>query len=235
MAFFRKSYRGRRFIKRRRVFSRYTKKNRLLSTIKKVVRKIAPKELKYKDTEETLFTGATTNSVYSLAPLAQGDTVGTRDGNKVYLRSVQGLMELNFDDTVIDSSPLYVPGFIPRIGVWIFQAKDISGATPALSNLLEDTTDWMTSWRNLALSTKFKVLKRFFISYDPEVSKTQQVRKFYLSWKKPLEIKYNSTGAGLADLQNNGIYIMFELQHRADAILQGWVTAKLKYRTKFYD
>ena len=235
MAFFRKSYKGRRFIKRRRFFGRYTKKNRLLSTIKKVVRKIAPKELKYKDTEETLFSTASTNSVYSLAPIGQGDTVGSRDGNKIYLRAVQGLMELNFDDSIITG---YMTGIVPRIGVWIFQAKDISGATPALSNLLEDTTDWMTSWRNLALSTKFKVLKRFFINYDPEVSKTSQVRKFYLSWKKPLEIKYNSTGAGLADVQNNGIYIMFELQTRADSAvgqLGGWVTAKLKYRTKFYD
>lgn len=216
---------------------RYSNSKALTKTVKKIIRQVAPKETKVKDTEYSLFNGTSyTETTVTLSDTSQGDTFDTRDGETMYLKSVQLALRVYFGE----SPQLFsVFGKNPNLYYWIVKGSHTQGTTPTLTDLLEDTTDYENSFRKVAASSngmKFTVLKSGMLRYSGTDDQEDKVKKLFISFPKPLRIKFNASNAP----QDNGVYMILKAPSANDGTTGGVTTipiksCKLKFRIKFLD
>lgn len=141
--------------------SKAKKGNRKLATVGTVKRLIgARQEGKYKD----VFSGsggvllATTSAAVDLMPIAQGDGVVQRDGDKIRLKSLIMRYHIRNNETITDTASVLVWSQVARVLV----VQWLSDGTPTLAEILQDSA----AIQNLQSPYLFNPTEKFKVLYD---------------------------------------------------------------------
>ncbi len=145
-----------------------------------------------------------TSSIVLMNGVAQGDTRITRDGQDIYIMSVQYKASILLPVTSLQDS---------NYKVFLVQKDDVRGATIAITDLFK--TDSINAMRAINNSKNLHILKQWNrkLKYsgapaaDDIVSK--QRFEFYYKFKVPLRTKYSGTGATITSIDRNGLFLVF--------------------------
>ncbi len=185
---------------------------------------LALKESKFKDDDSEAFAPVSGTSVVTyISGIAQGDTDATRDGDTIYITSIQCKGVVSGDaDQVVDRYAKFL----------LVKKKDVRGATITMTNLFK--ADHYNSMRNVDNSVNFQILKtwqrRIQVATTTGDAHSSRLDFFY-KFKKPLRVKYLGTGNAVTDADRNGLFFI--------AMTSGGATdspvTQIQYRITFKD
>lgn len=181
---------------RRRVFKRKPKTlaqkaYRMARTLKKTYK---PEVKKFDKGQSTYNVGVTAGLVL-LNNMAQGDTIQTRQGNKILCRYVTSQGWIKHNNTATDGQV---------VKVWLIQDKQQIGDTsPTSADLFSAANNAVTSPLNENTVGRFKILWSKTYIVDP----SNEIKRFKLFKRMYIPSRYNGTAAG--DIQKNGLYIVY--------------------------
>lgn len=197
-----RSYQRRRMQMRLKSKSTPVVARRALRLVKQIKSNVERKHYQFQYTTQL----ATTSAIFPLTNIAQGDTVSTRTGNKITLRSIKVNGQFSQSSGVGADNSFRVILFTDR--------QQIADTDPGATDLLR-TDSIVSSYAN---TTTFQ--KRFKIYYDrvfvlrPRISyngttvvSTSPVMPF-VKWFFPTikDIRYNADQN--TDIQRNGLYML---------------------------
>ncbi len=144
-----------------------------------------------------------TSTVESINLTATGDTDATRDGDDIYIMSIQvkGIWTAPVD-SVHDA----------LVRVLLVKKIDCRGVKLIIGDLF--ISDNFTSMREIDNSKNFKILKQYNMriptSGNPAADnvQAQKVMNFYYKFKNPLRTKYQLATAVDGALDRNGLYLV---------------------------
>ncbi len=166
-----------------------------------------------------------TSIVESLNLVGVGDTDITRDGDDIYVMSIQVKGIWTAPTTAVTDS---------LVRVLLVKKIDVRGTILSVTELFDG--DNFTSMRLIDNSKNFKVLKVFNMRLpiaptpiaDDAIS--QKVMNFYYKFKNPLRCKYSGDTAGLGDLDRNGLFFIIQTNNVA-ASVAGWLhTTRITFK-----
>lgn len=169
-------------------------------------------ELKKVDVTATT-TPTTTGTVIHLTGTAQGDTIGTRNGNSVLLKyiSFKGLLSWN-----ASANSSFLTMYIVK------DIQQVGDTTPAVTDFL-DTSYGSLGVLNTAYPGRFKILLKK--KYVQDAKKPISVDLFI---KTDYHLKYNGTAA--SDIQKNGTYLVLISNEATNTPSIQWMA-----RAAYYD
>ncbi len=183
-------------------------------------------ETKYIDTVISNNTpvAGTSGGPYALTLVNQGDTTLTRDGDEIYVHSLQIRGMITADDTPVKGS----------VGRMILYKSNLNleGNMPIITDILE--ADNVVGFREHDRIGDFKVLMDYQFVINPTGLQTQtpiELFKYYKRFKSPLKCTYSGTGGGSADLDRGHLY----LQLMCDQPTNSQLVWDLKSRVTFKD
>lgn len=184
--------------------------------IRRALRQTAP-EIKYLDVDVSAANVTENGQIAYVTAIAQGDTLGTRDGEGIRLKSI------SFKGRVVmptSATPTY-PGFSR---VFLFRDKQNASATPATTAVfLDNVTDPVIARPALDTLNRFELLwmspvfdHRRLVADDGDAQPPTQSCVWDFSWKGDLELRYY--GANSTDLSKNPIYVVYTTSDTADTV-----------------
>ncbi len=187
----RRAYRGR---------SRYTRFKRVSPSFKKNY--LAMKESKHLDSVYggNLAPVSGTSVIKYIPAIAEGDSDGDRDGEDIYVTSLQCNYTVTSDaDQTVDRT----------VYLKIVQQYDCRGVIMGITELYE--SDNPLAFRQLDNSKNFKILKSFkHIApvKDTAGDQSQHQYSYYIKFKKPIRIKYKGVDVTNSSCDRNALYIV---------------------------
>jgi len=188
-----------------------------VSQIRRALRQTAP-EVKYADVDVSAANVTTAGQLVYATQIGQGDTLGTRDGEGVRLKSfdLRGRITMPVDSGSADN--LYSRVFVVR-------DKQNASASPSSASVIFDYVTNPTMTR-VSLDTlgRFDVMwaspildfRRMVSDVDNQASVPTQSNCFSFQWKGDLELRY--FGSNSTDLEKNPIYVVYTIgPNSADA------------------
>ena len=156
----------------------------------------------------------TSGSSHNITAIAVGDTISTRTGNSILMKSIawRYCLEINASAT--------------RTQVRILIVKDLqqgADTNPTMAQVLENVA--VDSLLNIASLGRFTILKDETILLD-NVNRSQVFRKGYYPMSH--HVRYNGTAS--TDIQKGGIYVMYMSNEATN-----FPTLDAEYRVSFYD
>lgn len=151
------------------------------------------------------FSVSTTPALILVNGMQQGTSASTRVGSKIAIRSLEYRSYLQSPSGTGDEQ-------LCRI-MFILDRQPNGAAPTAITDILVEST--VTSPRNLANRKRFKIMwdKTYTIG-DPAGENvntgcpTSRFLKFYMKFRRPIVVDYNSGNAGtIADISTNSVYM----------------------------
>lgn len=183
-----------------------------VKSLQKIVKLLAP-EKKYFDVSINATNITTAGSVTNLVGIAQGDGITNRTGNAVNVTNItcKGIFERG-------SSALAAIGYKYRVLV-VVDKQQIADTAPAAGDIIADaayTANPLTCLPNTANLERFRILwtsplmemaKGCVTAANVAGTAAVQTGTFEWTWSGSIKVEYN--GANAADIQKNGIYIVY--------------------------
>ncbi|AUM61861.1 capsid [uncultured virus] len=188
----------RKFHRRRRV------KRKVGKAVKKYVKKTLDSFVEDKQAGGVIvaFNPLDTMSFVLVNGIAQGTNQGQRVGSSV--RSKYLNLRLNFNQNTIART---------RMRVMLFWDRQSNGANPTLSQLLTDTTAAQTYYSGINVngSKRYKILFDRIYDFNVVGGATDAAENKHLQKRFKLKtiVKYNGTGATIADINTNALFLGF--------------------------
>ncbi len=173
-------------------------------------------ELKFIDTNFNLTTPVSGTSLISLvSAVGEGDTDALRDGQEIYLQSIQCRILLSQDTTPTAAT-------LAKFMV-VLARKNVDGALPVMLDLLQ--SDSIDSLKQIDGRGDFQVLMSEDIILRPPITagNTQAYWiKYYRKFKKPIKATYDSSGATIAACEKNHLFVVM-MTNQATASQPSWI------------
>ncbi len=186
-------------------------------------------ERKFHDVDLALTPVTALLAINNTGVIVQGNSESERIGRKITLRSIniRGALKLNAATTAASSAN--------EFRIMIVQDTQTNGAIFAATQLLE--TDTIESFRNLANSSRFKVLKTKEISLNAGGAAPSGAalvfgeahRRFTMNIPCAIPIEYDnsSTDGAITSVRSNNIYFCIQAETATGTTLSG--TLRLRY------
>ncbi len=140
-----------------------------------------------------------TSEILNITLVAQGDTEITRDGDEIYINSLEcsGYLTADADETIDTTARLII----------FRQVTNCEGTAPIIGDLLE--SDNIIALRNMDNRGEYKVyMDRFIILKHFDIGSQPRSRiKYYKNFKSPLKCSFDGTGAGIANAEKGHLFI----------------------------
>lgn len=203
-----------------------------VKSIRRVLNRVAP-EIKYLDVDGSTTNIPTTGYIFHCTQIAEGDTLGARDGQSIRLISINLCGRF-----VTATSALASIGSCYRLAL-VVDRQQVADTTPAIGDIFTSTSP-----RPETLMPNLNTLKRFsmlWVSpvYYPNMMVTTtsgltaiiqfpptQGFCFDHNWTGNLPVGYN--GAATSDIQKNGVYFIV-ISSDSQATMDVDVTARLGF------
>lgn len=178
-----------------------------VSQIRRQLRQTAP-EIKYVDIDTSTTNVTTSGAVVYASGIAQGDTLGTRAGEGVRLKSLSFKGRLVMPSDANSSNNKYTR-------IFVFRDKQNAQATPAIGLFLDYPSDPVLARPSLETLSRFELMyvspiydHRRLVADDTDTAAVPtQSNLWDWSWRGDIELRYFGTGA--ADLDKNPIYVVY--------------------------
>jgi len=138
-------------------------------------------------------TVSNTGTVIHCTAIAQGDNIGSRQGNSILLRNV--LARITLEQNASATSSFY------RV-MLVFDTQQVGDTAPGVSDILNSVST--LSSLNVAQPGRFSVLKNWFLETSNGQG-TAKILEFY-DGNIMTHVKYNGTAN--TDIQQNGLYLL---------------------------
>jgi len=165
-----------------------------IKSLQTVVKKLTP-ELKYHETDVSTTNMTTAGAVFHLSAVGQGDTDETRTGGSINVNKIhiQGIWRQT------------TAGSVYRVAV-VVDREQVADTSPGLTDVFE-SADPLAAFPAMATLERFRILKLSTIYEGTRTNPGNQSAFFQFTWNGSLKVFYNGTTG--ADIQKNGIYILF--------------------------
>ncbi len=167
--------------------------------------------------------------ISSMVLIAEGLGEEARIGRRIHVTSLSALCTLELPSSTVEAD------MRDLVRVIFYVDSQCNGANLAVNDILEDAL--YDSFRNLAEVPRVRVIKEFWVSFNPSVGNDgandrsapmNEIVKFTKVWTKPLPIDYNGTSASVINVTQNNI--------GAIAICEsGVVQIRIRTRVRYYD
>lgn len=174
-------------------------------------------ELKFFDTTTSFQVDATGEvpATGQLCLIPQGITESTRIGRKCVIKSIsmKGIM-------------VAVPGAAATSAstVWMYliMDKQTNGAAAAATDVFT-STNFSASFRNMANSSRFKILKHWVVPFNPGAGVTtawnNTVRSYQYYKACNIPIEFSSTTGAITEIKSNNLFLLAGTDGQSDDIV----------------
>lgn len=181
--------RGRKKKKPSTAVSKLTKKVNML--IGQIEKKHIDKALSY-----AVGSDATVNN---LSTCLQGETSSTRNGLKIYARSVVIKGYVGWKSTASQET---------RVRIIVFVDRNADGAKPTLDDLLEGSTNTISLYNNINIGTRFQILKDITISNSNPNTTVGKETPFQIRLSLKKQIYYLDSTVNDSSLGRNHLHMV---------------------------
>lgn len=162
-------------------------------------------EYKKYDTSASTSAG-TSSTVTTIVDIAQGDTVATRNANRILVKKIQlqGTVQHNNTSTVGQ-----------YVKVYLIQDKQQIGDTAPVENDVFDASG-INAFLSPNTVGRFKILKCFKIIVDP----SNECKAINLFKRTTIPVTFNGTAS--TDIQKNGLYLFMKSDDNTNKPVINW-------------
>lgn len=184
-------------------------------------------ELKFFDTANSFTIDATGEvpATGQLTLIPQGVTESERVGRKCSIKSIhiRGSLVLQPAASANAATTVYV---------YLVQDTQCNGVAAAVTDVLETNT-MASAMINLANSSRFRILKRFVMTFNS----TAGVTTAYNNFSKPIEyykkcnipIEYSSTTGAITEIRSNNLFFLAGSDSLSDDLVSFNATTRLRF------
>lgn len=193
------------------------RKKSLPQKVNKLARKVKKLELEkdYKTLDTSYDSTVASTGVFTLLNgIAQGDAEGTRDGNKVVVKSVQ-----------IKGAAVTADAY-NQMRCIIFTDNQPNSAAPALGDILESTGNPINSFFRTTTRKRFRILYDRTVDMDTD-DPISQFPNFYR--KMYLSTQYSTSGNTIAAITRNSLYMLLVSDSDAVTHPAAEIYARIRY------
>lgn len=189
---------------------------RQIRSLQSYVKGLRP-EMKYTDTDIAATNVTTSGAVVHISGVAQGDTIATRTGDQINIKSI------DVRGRIVSPTSIATPsGFFYRVAV-IVDKQQVADTAPTAGAVFSPN-DVVSMMPNVANLDRFRILylsqifdaRRMVNDSDNATSVPTQGNIFSFSWTGDIKVRYNGTAS--TDIQKNGIFVVYMSNDTGDTI-----------------
>jgi len=186
--------------------------SRVIQRLVKLTRGIAP-ERKFFDTSLSFINVAdTAGAIVQITSIAQGDTVGTRTGNKIRIKALYVQVRVS-TQSLAGLAEEYVRFMVVQ------DMQQVSDTAPTVANIVNNTALPQNALPLVASQGRYRILHTFKL-FDGQMllasNATQSSTQTWVKYGLDIPVTYNDTAS--SDIQKNGIYVICYTNEPTDVI-----------------